>query len=107
MKKNSYKLDNIHCAACGVKMEENVNKLDGVLSSNFNFVFLKFNVEFNEELITDEKIELTIHESVSGVRIIGKNNKEFIDEYEEPKVFKKILFGGRKKGYEKKNIWKN
>lgn len=95
MKKNSYKLRYVDCAACGLKIEESVNKLDGVMNSDFNFMFMKFNVEFDEALVTDEEIELAIHKPVNGVRIVGKNNKEFIDEYEEPKLFKKIMFRGK------------
>ena len=97
MKKNSYKLRYVDCAACGVKIEESVNKLNGIFSSSFNFMFMKFNVEFDEELVTEEEIELAIHKPVKGVRIVGKNNKEFIDDYEEPKMFKKMIFKGRKK----------
>lgn len=92
MKRNNYKLSNIDCAACGVKIEDSVSKLSGVKSSNFNFMFMKLNVEFNEEVITDEEIETTIHKPVSGVRIVEKNGKTFDDMYEEPKLFKKILF---------------
>ena len=97
MKKNSYKLRYVDCAACGVKIEENVNKLAGVLSSDYNFMSMKFNVEFDEYLVTDEEIERAIHKPVKGVKIVAKNNKEFIDEYEEPKIFKKLIFKGRKK----------
>lgn len=97
VKKNSYRLGCVDCAACGVKIEESVNKLNGIFSSSFNFMFMKFNVEFDEELVTDEEIELAIHKPVKGVRIVGKNNKEFIDDYEEPKMFKKMIFKGRKK----------
>lgn len=97
MKKNTYKLSNIDCASCALKIEDGVNKLDGVDSSSMNFMLMKFFVNFDENLITDEEIELGIHKSLSGVRIIGKNNEVYIDTYEEPKVFKKISFFGRKR----------
>ena len=97
MKKNTYKLDGIDCASCALKIEDGVNKLDGVESSNMNFMFMKFNVTFNEEVVTEETIETTIHKSLSGVRIIEKNNQYFEDTYSEPGVFKKILFRPRGK----------
>ena len=96
MKQNTYKLNNIDCAACALKIEEDVNKLEGVESSSLNFIISKLFVTFDENIISDEEIELCIHKSLSGVRIIGKNNSEFIDTYEEPNVFKKILSRGRK-----------
>lgn len=75
MKKNIYKLDNIDCAACALKIEDGVNKLDGVLSSSLNYMFLKFCVTFDEDIVSDEEIEMCIHKSLSGVQIVEKNNK--------------------------------
>lgn len=97
MKKNTYKLNNIDCAACALKIEDSVNKLDGVLSSSLNYIHLKLFVTFDENIVSDEEIEACIHKSLSGVKIVQKNNNEFIDTYEEQVGFKKILFFGRKK----------
>lgn len=97
MKKNTYKLDNIDCAACALKIEDGVNKLDGVISSNLNYMLLKFNVTFDEFKVTDEQIEECIHNSLDGVVIEEKNNQEFIDPYVKQKTFKKIKFIGRKR----------
>lgn len=97
MKKNIYKLDNIDCAACASKIEDGVNKLEGVFSSNLNFITLNFIVSFDETIVNDEEIETNIHKSLKGVKIIKKNNEDFIDTYEEQNVFKKILFKGIKK----------
>jgi copper chaperone CopZ len=96
MKKNTYKLDNIDCAACGLKIEDKLNKLDGVSYCSLNYMFLKLNVEFDETIVSDEDIELCIHKSLSGVKIVEKNNIEYIDNYEEAPVFKKIPFFGRR-----------
>ena len=60
-------------------------------------MLMKFFVNFDEDKITDEEIELGIHKSLSGVRIIGKNNEVFEDTYQEEKIFKKIPFFGRKR----------
>ena len=96
MKNNIYKLDNIDCAACALKLEDKLNKLDGVSYCSLNYMFLRVIVEFDEAIVNDEDIELCIHKSLSGVRIVEKNNQEYIDAYEEPFVFKKIPFFGRR-----------
>lgn len=97
MKKNIYKLNNIDCAACGTKLENYIKNLNGVTSTNFNFMFLNFIVDFDETIISDDEIEKGIHKSLVGVEIIKKNNEEFIDTYQEESIFKKILFKGRKR----------
>jgi len=96
MKKNTYKLDNIDCAACALKIEDKINKLDGVLYCSLNYMLLKVIVEFDESMVSDEEIELCIHKALNGVKITEKNNKEYIDTYQEGPVFKKIPFFGRK-----------
>ena len=96
MKKNIYKLKNIDCAACALKLEDKLSKLNGVTSSNVNYMFLKLIVTLDETIVSDEQIEECIHKSLSGVRIVEKNGEEFIDTYEEVGIFKKILFRGRK-----------
>ena len=78
MKKNIYKLTGIDCANCALKIEQGVNKLDGVHDSSLNFMLMKYFVTFDEQIITDEEIELGIHKSLSGVRIVGKNNEKYI-----------------------------
>lgn len=97
MKKNVYRLDNIDCAACALKIEDGVNKLDGVSSSSLNFMLLKFTVIFDETIINDEEIETCVHKSLNGVKILEKNNQEFIDTYETPKMLKRSFFKGRKR----------
>lgn len=97
MKTNRYKITGVDCAACGLKIEDGVNKLEGVNESNFNFMFQKFSVTFDEEIVTDETIEATMHKSLSGITITEKNNQYFEDTYSEPGVFKKILFRPRNK----------
>lgn len=96
MKKNIYKLNNIDCAACGLKIEDSVNKLEGVFSSSLNYMLLKFYVTFDENKVSDEEIEMCIHKSLSGVKIEEKNNSEYVDTYKDKGGFKKILFKGIK-----------
>ena len=99
MKKNTYKLANIDCASCALKIEDGINRLDGIESCTMNFMFMKLIVNFDETQITDEEIETCIHKSLSGVKIIEKNNLPFDDTYveEETNVFKRILLNRRKR----------
>ena len=97
MKKNTYKLNNIDCASCALKIEDGVQRLNGVTSSNLNYMFLKLIVIFDENIVSDEEIEMCIHKSLNGVKIVQKNDNTFIDTYEEKGIFKKILFRERKK----------
>lgn len=92
MKTNIYKLDGIDCASCALKIEESVNALKGVESSSMNFMFMRFKVTFNEDIINDSLIETTMHKTLPDLCIIEKNNQEFEDTYSEPGVFKKMLF---------------
>ena len=47
MKKNTYKLANIDCASCALKIEDGINRLDGIESCTMNFMFMKFRVAQN------------------------------------------------------------
>ena len=97
MQKITYKLTGIDCAACGLKMEDKLNKQDGIYEANFNFMFMKLNVSYEETMINETEIEECIHKSLSGVRITSNNNQPFNDTYEEPGIFKKIQFFPRRK----------
>lgn len=97
MKKNTYVLSNIDCAACALKIEDGVRKLVGVYACSLSYMFLKLFVTFDETIVSDEEIETRIHTSLSGVRIERKNDAEFMDTYEEPLVFRKKWFGVRRK----------
>lgn len=99
MKKNVYKLSNIDCASCALKIEDGINRLDGIELCTMNYMFMKLIVSFDEQQLTDEEIEKCIHKSLSGVKIIEKNNNHFEDLYveEETNVFKRILLNRRKK----------
>lgn len=43
--KNTYKIE-VDCANCANKMEQAINKLEGVAEAGINFMALKLNVEF-------------------------------------------------------------
>lgn len=96
--KVTYKLKDIDCAACGLKLEDKLSKIDGIYEAAFSFMIMKLTISYEETMINEEEIEENIHKALSGVRIIAKNNIPFDDTYEESNIFKKIpLFSKRKK----------
>lgn len=105
MKKKIYKLDNIDCANCGMKIEEKVSRLEGVHSCTLNYISLNFTVIYDETILTDETLENTIKKSLFGVKIISKKEKEVTNDDLETKTIenekdkvKRIVFGRRNKG---------
>ena len=48
MKKN-YKLSNLDCANCAAKMENAINKLDGVKSASISFMTQRLNIEADDD----------------------------------------------------------
>lgn len=98
MKKNIYKLKGVDCANCGVKIENKLDKLNGVFSSNYVFMLERLEVTYDEEIISDDKIENTIVNTISGVKIISKK-EGVVTECEVSKgkdKVKMILFRKRK-----------
>jgi len=47
--KKRYAIEDLCCANCAAKMEENIRKLDGVISANVNFLTQKLTLEAAEE----------------------------------------------------------
>ena len=76
MKKKCFKLSGVDCANCGVKIEDKVNKLNGVFFSGYTFMTERLNVLFDENTITEEVIEDTIVNTISGVKIVKKIDLE-------------------------------
>ena len=81
MKVNIYKLDDIDCIACSLKLEESIKKLDGVIECSMNYFGLKLIVKFDENILSDQIIENTIYSSLNDVTILEKNGVDY--EYEE------------------------
>ena len=61
--KKSYKLENIDCANCAAKMENNINKMEGV-SATISFMMQRLTIE-----AADDKFEEVLEEAS---RIIKK-----------------------------------
>ncbi len=46
--KKTYKLEDLDCANCAAKMEERINKIDGVVSASVSFIMQKLIIEAEE-----------------------------------------------------------
>jgi len=76
MKKTCYKLKGVDCANCALKIEDKVNKLNGVYFSEYTFMTERINVLFDENVVNEEKIENTIVNTINGVKIVRKMDLE-------------------------------
>ena len=102
MKKKAYTLSGIDCANCALKIEDALNKLNGVYTSNLSFMTQKLIILFDEEVLNEEKIESTIKRTIYGVRITSKTELSItpkdIEESQKPKnKVKRIIFGKKKR----------
>lgn len=51
--KKKFKMNNLDCANCAAKMQEEISKLDGVNSVNVNFMFQKLTLDADDEKFDD------------------------------------------------------
>lgn len=58
--KDTLKISGMSCASCAVKIEKNLNKLEGVKKVSVNLASEKASVEYDDSLISVEKLEDTI-----------------------------------------------
>ena len=76
MKKIYYKINGVDCANCGLKIQDNVHKLEGVHFSGYTYMTERLDVLFDENIITEDKIEDVIVNTISGVKIVRKTEIE-------------------------------
>ena len=63
-----FKVENVDCAHCALKMQSNILKIEGVTSANLNFLTQRLTVEFAEDKV------LTINQELQDAcRKIDKN----------------------------------
>lgn len=48
--KKTYKLEELGCANCAMKMEEAIKKLEGVNDASINFMTAKLKIDYDENL---------------------------------------------------------
>ena len=64
--KKSYKIS-VDCPVCAGKMEDAANRTDGVKSASVNFMSLKMNVEFENDVEDHEKVMRAVLENCRDV----------------------------------------
>ena len=67
MKKTTISISGMHCASCAQNIESNLSKLKGVKSANVNIATERATVEFNEKMISEDKITTAIEKLGYGV----------------------------------------
>lgn len=53
-----FKVENLDCAHCAAKIEEGIQKIDGVEKATLNFMMLKLTVEAPEEKFDEIKTQI-------------------------------------------------
>ncbi|MBQ5315431.1 MAG: cation transporter [Oscillospiraceae bacterium] len=51
--KKVYKLENLDCANCAAKMEDAINKIDGVENANVSFMRQRLTIEADESILSE------------------------------------------------------
>jgi Cu+-exporting ATPase len=72
IRKESLKIAGMSCAACALRIEKGLGKLEGVSSANVNFAMEKATVEFDEKLVNKQKMEQVV--SKLGYSVIPDDN---------------------------------
>jgi Cu+-exporting ATPase len=74
MKKKTMPIAGMHCASCALNIESNIKKMEGVSSASVNFATEKLNVEFDENITSEEKIKKSVEQL--GYKVIGEEVSE-------------------------------
>lgn len=73
--KKKYKIEGMTCSACQSHVAHAVNKLDGIASCNVNLLANSMEVDFNEQIVNDEKIKAAVDKAGYKALDMEKNNK--------------------------------
>ena len=78
MKKQTFKITGMSCAACANRIDKILNKNDAIKQANVNLAIEKATVEYNEKLIDDDKIIKIIQNLGYGAKIdkISNHNND-------------------------------
>ena len=77
-----FEINNLHCAHCGAKIEEALNKLEGIESAVLNFPMKRFHIhgEFTDELL--EQMNRTARSIEPEVEIVPHEHEHHHHEHE-------------------------
>jgi Cu+-exporting ATPase len=74
VRKESLKISGMSCAACAVRIEKGLGKLEGVSSANVNFAIEKATVEFDDRQVDPQKLEEVVNKLGYGIIKEKENN---------------------------------
>ena len=66
--KHIYKIQNLDCAACALKLEDKIKKVGGVNNCSINFIMQKMTIDFSDNNTLDE-VKKVCDKFEDGVKI--------------------------------------
>lgn len=90
MKKINLDIDGMTCSACSNGLEKYLNKQEGILSASVNLVMSNATVEYNEELLNQEKIEEFVKQA--GFKSLGEFKEIKIEDKSKKEKITFIVF---------------
>ena len=87
MKKDSFKIYGMSCAACANFIEKEINKLKGIQKASVNFALEKLFINYNENIVDVEKFKKFVKKL--GYELIDENKLDDHKNIEDKKI--KIL----------------
>src|SRR3990167_9026724 len=81
MKKETYKIQGMHCASCVATIERVLSKTAGVHSASANFASESALIEFDENLISESGLVKAVESA--GYHLISKNIKSDLSKKDE------------------------
>jgi len=76
MKNTTLSITGMHCASCSTLINRALDKVDGVSKSNVNLTTNKASVEFDENIVSMEKLIETIRSKGYGAQEAGKDDSD-------------------------------
>ena len=82
IKKESFKVGGMSCAACAARMEKGFNRVDGVKLANVNFATEKATLEYDDQVVAPEKLAATA-EKLGFVLHLAEKGSGTVDQEKE------------------------
>lgn len=76
MKKVKFDIQGMTCSSCSSHVERIVNKLDGIKSVNVNLLSNNMTVEYDEEILNNDKIISSVIAAGYGANVNSENDKK-------------------------------
>lgn len=90
MKKINLSIDGMTCSACSNGLEKYLNKQNGILNATVNLVMANATIEYDENLLNQEKIEVFVKQA--GFKSLGEFKEIKIERKSKKEKIKFIIF---------------